>query len=62
MCERDVFILSPRRGNVCKRERMQLQEEKCRTGLMQLKLKSQIVLGVRPPFCYLLSALFGVCV
>jgi hypothetical protein len=35
---------------VCKREHMQLQEDKCRPGRMQLKVEASAVLGVRFPF------------
>jgi hypothetical protein len=35
--------------NVCKMECMQLQEDRCRPGRMQLKLKKSAVLGVRVP-------------
>jgi hypothetical protein len=34
-------VLSSCKGNVCKRKHMQLQEDKCRPGRMQLKLMSQ---------------------
>jgi hypothetical protein len=34
-------------SNVCKREHMQLQEDKCRPGCMQLKLEASVELGVR---------------
>jgi hypothetical protein len=40
---------------VCKRERMQLQEDKCRPGRMQLKAEESAVLGVHPPFFHPLS-------
>jgi hypothetical protein len=35
---------------VCKMERMQLQEDKCQPRLMQLKDKVSTELGVQPPF------------
>jgi hypothetical protein len=47
---------------VCKREHMQLQEDKCRPGHMQLKVEASSVLGVCPAFFRPLSELWGVCV
>jgi hypothetical protein len=45
---------------VCKRERMQLQEDKCRPGRMQLKAEASAVLGVHPPFFRPLSEPCGI--
>jgi hypothetical protein len=40
---------------VCKRECMQHQEDKCQPGCMRLKDEASAEFGVRPPFCCRLS-------
>jgi hypothetical protein len=47
---------------VCKRERMQLQEDKCQPGRMWLKDEGSAELGVCPPLWRSLSELCDLCV
>jgi hypothetical protein len=53
-------VLSSWERNVCKMECMQLQEDRCRPGCMQLKLKKSVVLGVSHPFFHPLPEFTGI--